>query len=89
MQGDHVMMKDGKMVVMRNGEAMPMEEELTTSDGTRVMPNGQLLMTNGTARMMREGESMGLGRQPADAKDLSEHQFKETMEDEERRDELH
>lgn len=87
--GDHVMMRDGKIIMLRNGEEMPMEEEMTMSDGTRVMPNGQILMADGTARMMREGETLTVDRrQTPEAKDMSERQFKETMEDEELRDEL-
>jgi hypothetical protein len=89
MQGDQVTMKDGKMMVMRNGEASPMGEQLTLSDGTRVMPNGQVLMANGTARMMREGETMTIDRQQTgDAEDMSDKQFKEAMEDEELRDQM-
>ena len=84
------MMRDGKIIVLRNGEEMPMEEEMTMSDGTRVMPNGQILMADGTARMMREGETLTMDRRETpEAKEMSERQFKETMEDEELRDELH
>jgi hypothetical protein len=83
------MMRDGKIIVLRNGEEMPMEEEMTMSDGTRVMRNGQILRAAGTARMMREGETLTMERhQTPEAKDMSERQFKETMEDEELRDEL-
>ena len=81
------------MMVVRNGESMPMESEVTLADGTRIMPNGQVLMSNGTARMMREGETMTVDREtdsvPADPEDMSDRQFKEAMEDEELRDELH
>ena len=93
MQGDHVLMRDGKIIVMRNGEEMPMTEDVTLADGTRVMPNGQILMANGTARMMREGETLTVDREtdrvPPDAEDMSDRQFKEAMEDEELRDQLH
>ena len=90
MKGDHIMMREGKVIVLRNGGEMPLEEEITMSDGTRVMPNGQVLMANGTARMMREGETLTMDRtQTKDAEEMSERQFKETMEDEELRDELH
>lgn len=83
------MMKDGKMVVVRGGETMPMKEEMTMSDGTKVMPNGQVLMANGTARMMQEGETMTMSHQSTDPEEMSDRQFKEAMEDEELRDELH
>lgn len=86
-------MREGKIIVMRNKEEMPLEEEVTLSDGTKVMPNGQVLMANGTARMMREGETLTVDREtdrvPPDAEDMSDRQFKEAMEDEELRDELH
>lgn len=89
MSGDQIMMKDGRMVVVRNGESMPMDEDVTTADGTRVMRNGQVLMANGTARMMREGETMTVDREPDNPEDMSDRQFKEAMEDEELRDQLH
>lgn len=87
-QEDMVMMQDGKVMVTRNGETMPMEEELTMADGTKVMPNGQVLMTNGTARMMEEGETMLLQGEPAGAENMTDRQFKESMEDEELRDDI-
>lgn len=86
MMGDQITMKDGRVLVMRNGETVPMEEDVTMADGTRVMRNGQVLMANGTARMMREGETLTLDREP---EEMTDRQFKETMEDEELRDELH
>jgi hypothetical protein len=89
MQGDMVMMQNGKVMVTRNGETMPMEEELTMADGTKIMPNGQLLMNDGTARMMEEGETMMLQGEPAGAENMSDKQFTEHMEDEELRDDMH
>ena len=89
MMGDQITMKDGKMMMVRNGEMMPLDEDLTLADGTRVMRNGQVLMANGTARMMREGGTMTMDRQPTEPEDMSDRQFKEAMEDEELRDELH
>ena len=88
MSEDMVMMKDGRMMVTRNGETMPMEEELTMADGTKVMPNGQVLMSDGTARMMQEGEAMLLEGKPADAENMTDRQFTESMEDEELRDQI-
>lgn len=86
MMGDQITMKDGKVMVLRNGETVPMEEDVTMADGTRVMRNGQVLMANGTARMMREGETITMDREP---QEMTDRQFKEAMEDEELRDELH
>ncbi|HSL44429.1 MAG TPA: DUF6799 domain-containing protein [Anaerolineales bacterium] len=89
MKGDHVLMRNGKVIVMRNGEEMPMEAEMTMADGTKVMPNGQVLMADGTARMMREGETITVDRETADSEEMTDRQFKEAMEDEELRDQLH
>jgi hypothetical protein len=83
------MMRRGKVMITRNGETMPMEEELTIADGTKVMPNGQVLMNDGTARMMAEGETIIITPRPtADAENLPDRAFKEAMEDEELRDEI-
>ena len=80
MQEDRIMMKDGKVMIMRNGEMMPMEEGMTLSDGTRVMPNGQILMA--------EGETMNMDGQMVDVANMPDQEFKEKMEDEELRDDI-
>ena len=87
--GDHIIMREGKVIVLRNGAEMPLEGEVTLSDGTRVMPNGQVLMADGTARVLWEGETMTVDREPTGGEEMSDSQFKETMEDEELRDQLH
>jgi chromosome condensin MukBEF MukE localization factor len=89
MKSDQVTMQNGKMTVLRNGEAIPLEKEIAMADGTRVMPNGQVLMAEGTARVMREGETMTVDRESEAAEEMTERQFKEAMEDEELRDGLH
>lgn len=53
---DHIMMKDGKMMVMKGGKSMMMEEDMTLSDGTKVMKDGTMTMKDGTTKMMKEGE---------------------------------
>jgi hypothetical protein len=55
---DMVMMKDGRVVTVQNGETIPIEKETVLPDGTRVMPDGRVTLTDGTTRMMHEGESM-------------------------------
>jgi hypothetical protein len=82
------MMRNGEIIVMRNGEEKMMEEEVALADGTKVRPDGQVLMPDGTTRMMREGETLTMDRTPAGAEKLSDSQFKEAMEDEELRDQL-
>ena len=75
-------------MLMRNGERMSMEEDMTLPDGTRVAVDGTVRMPDGTMRMMAEGETMLLQGEPADPEDMTDRQFKEAMEDEELRDEI-
>ena len=53
---DCVMMKDGKMMMMKNGKMMEMDKDMTMSDGTVCMKDGNCRMKNGKMRMMKEGE---------------------------------
>ena len=83
---DHILMQDGRVMIMRNGQMKPMDEEMTLPDGTRVMIDGTMWDANGTTRMMAEGETILLQGMPAGAEEMTDRQFKETMEDEELRD---
>jgi hypothetical protein len=87
-QDDMITMKDGKVMVIRNDGMSPIDGEITLSDGTRVMPNGQVLMEDGTARIMQEGETIPVDQRSTDAEEMSDRQFKEAMEDEELRDDI-
>lgn len=55
---DCVMMKDGKMMMMKNGKTMMMDKDMTMSNGTMVMPDGNVKMKNGKTMMMKDGECM-------------------------------
>ena len=55
---DMVMMRDGRMLVKKRGRITPMEEDIAIFDGTRVMMDGTVMMTDGTARTMMEGEAI-------------------------------
>ena len=92
MQQDHILMQDGKVMVMRNGEITPMEKEMTMPDGTKIMIDGTMMMPDGTTRMMAEGETILLQGEnqnaPTSPENMSDRQFKEAMEDEELRDEI-
>lgn len=88
MRDDHIVMQDGRVLIMRRGEMMPMDEEMTMPDGTKIMIDGTMMMSDGTTRMMAEGETMLLQGEPAGTEDMTERQFKESMEDEELRDEM-
>ncbi len=53
---DCVMMKDGKMMVMKGSDHMMMEKEMTMTNGTMVMTDGTIKMKDGTTKMMKENE---------------------------------
>lgn len=55
---DHVMMKDGKMWVMKDGKTMTMTKDMTMSDGTMVSTNGTVTMKDGSTKMMVNGDGM-------------------------------
>ena len=57
MQG--VMMKDGKMMVIADGNSTePMQMEMTTTDGQKVMTDGTIKKADGTTGHMQEGQMM-------------------------------
>ena len=54
-----VMMKDGKMMTMMDGKPSgPMEQDMTMSDGTKVMTNGTVKMKDGKEMQMKDGQMM-------------------------------
>lgn len=51
-------MKDGKMMVMKKGKAMPMTKTVTMKNGTKCMANGECIMKDGTKVKMKDGDCM-------------------------------
>ncbi|HSL29493.1 MAG TPA: DUF6799 domain-containing protein [Anaerolineales bacterium] len=60
MNGDSefVTMKDGRVMTMQGGSLIPLEEDTTLSDGTRVQVDGTVVMKDGSSRVMTEGETL-------------------------------
>ena len=56
MMKDCCMMKDGKMMVMKNGKTMPMEKDMVMKNGTKCMANGECTMKDGKKMMMKNGD---------------------------------
>ena len=56
MKVDHVMMHDGKMVIMKQGKTTPMDKEMTMTDGTKVMMDGSVTLKDGKKKMLKEGD---------------------------------
>src|SRR5678810_532641 len=57
---DCVMMKDGKVMVMKGGKNMSLEQDMTLSNGTTVMPDGTVKMKDGTTKMLKEDEYLSM-----------------------------
>lgn len=53
---DCVYMHNGKMMVMKDGSEMAMNENMTMKDGTKVMKDGTVKMKNGSAKKLANGE---------------------------------
>ena len=57
---DWCMMKDGKMMVMKEGKTMPMDKMMTMENGTTCMTNGECTMKDGSKMMMKNGDRMDM-----------------------------
>ena len=57
---DCCMMKNGKMMHIKDGKLMPMEKEMTMKNGTKCMANGDCVMKDGKKMKMKEGECMDM-----------------------------
>ena len=60
MTKDHIMMKTGKVMMIKEGKSMPLDKELPLSNGAKVTADGTVTMRDGTKTMMKEGDMMGL-----------------------------
>ncbi|HKY55357.1 MAG TPA: DUF6799 domain-containing protein [Anaerolineales bacterium] len=77
-----VTMRGGRMMVVRNGELVAMKEDVLMNEGSRVLTDGTVIRTDGTTRMMMEGESLRMDGE------ITDEEFREEMEDDEARDDM-
>lgn len=71
-QEDVVMRKDGRMMMKKKGRITPMKEDLAIFDGMRVMLDGTIVMADGIARTMMEGEAITMDGRISDLEDMEE-----------------
>jgi hypothetical protein len=69
-QQDMIMKKNGRAVLVRNGEEKPMDLVMTLSNGARVAMDGTVTMPDGTSRMLMDGEAITLDGEPTTAVDM-------------------
>src|SRR6266851_3962876 len=56
---DGVMMRNGKMMIVKHGKpAMPMDEDITVGDGTVISADGNIKLKGGREFRMRNGQVM-------------------------------
>lgn len=57
---DGVMMKNGKLMMVKNGKKSLMDHEMSMNNGTKVLSNGMIMKKDGTKMMMKEGQYMNM-----------------------------
>lgn len=62
MRPDMVLMREGRMTMLRSGDMIVLDENMTMADGTQVMTDGTVILTDGTTLTLVEGEGMLLDR---------------------------
>ena len=55
---DCVMMKDGKMMVMKGGKKMDMETEMTLTNGSTINTEGMLTKQDGKTKQLKNGDGL-------------------------------
>lgn len=55
---DHVTMRGGKMMLMKNGELFVIDKNMKLANGTVVTPNGTINMKDGSTMQMKNGDQI-------------------------------
>lgn len=56
MKPDGIYMKDGKMILMQNGQRSELTQDMTLTNGTVVSPNGTAKLADGTTQTLKDGD---------------------------------
>jgi len=78
MKEDMVVMKNGTMMVVRNGEMKPTDMVMTLSNGTKVAMDGTITMRDGTSRILMDGEAMTMDGEMTTIADMEANARNET-----------
>jgi hypothetical protein len=57
---DGYMMKDGKVMMMKDGKTSQVDADVALSDGTKIMKDGSVMKKDGSKMMMKNGDSMDM-----------------------------
>jgi hypothetical protein len=58
MEDDMLMMKDGQLLILRDGEMIALLEDMILPDGTRITIDGRVVMIDGTYAALVEGQAI-------------------------------
>jgi hypothetical protein len=59
-----IIMRDGRVMTVQNGQMKLIEEHIAMDDGTLVRMDGTLVMRDGSTRRLKEGETLYPGSKP-------------------------
>jgi hypothetical protein len=79
LQEGMIAMKDGRVMTVQSGEMKLMEEDVSMEDGTRITRDGTVILTDGTTRRMKEGETLYPGRKAQESTTLPHMEDTEEM----------
>jgi hypothetical protein len=65
---DGVIMHNGKMMTVKNGQMSHFERDITMSNGTKIRSDGTCIYNNGKKSMMKEGQHMDMSGNISDMK---------------------
>lgn len=57
---DHVMYREGKLFIVKDGETSLLTNDITLSDKSKVLRTGQIIKANGSKMQLREGQRIAL-----------------------------
>jgi hypothetical protein len=77
MKQDILIMKNGKMMMKRGSRIRPMKEDIALFDGMRVMMDGTVIMTDGIARTMMEGDAITMDGRMTDLEKMEARERKD------------
>lgn len=77
MNEDLLVMKNGKMMLKRGSRIRPMKKDMAIFDGMRVMMDGTVIMTDGIARTMMEGEAITMDGRMTDMEKMEDKETKD------------
>ena len=57
---DGVMLQNGKMMMVKNGQTTILDHDMNMSNGTKIMSNGTCIKKDGTKIMLKEGQHIDM-----------------------------